>query len=138
MEETIHCFQRLGLTQYESAALAALFSRHDATAQEVAEIANIPYTKIYAVLLSLEKQGLLKTTLERPKKYRPLSPEGTLQALLNRKRAEVDYLEERSSSNLDMLNKLYKNGEMNASPVSVCYIRSLPAVWDEVIRVTKL
>ena len=41
MEETIHCFQRLGLTQYESASLSALFSRHDATAQEVAEIAGM-------------------------------------------------------------------------------------------------
>lgn len=62
-------FERLGLTKYQSMALASLMGKKNTTGLEISAASRIPITKIYSVLLSLEEMGLVESSLERPKKF---------------------------------------------------------------------
>ena len=89
--------QKLGLGEYESRALDKLITHHDITAEEIAKYTEIPYTKVYHVLTSLEKQGLVKSTIERPKKYRPIEPEEIIGLILEKKKLDLKDIEKDDS-----------------------------------------
>jgi len=52
--------RELGLTQYETRAYLALLDKGAITASQVSEYAEVPYSKVYEVLASLEKKGWTK------------------------------------------------------------------------------
>jgi sugar-specific transcriptional regulator TrmB len=52
----------------------ALLRRGAMTASRISEDANVPYSKIYEVLGSLEKKGWIETEHGRPSKYYPKPP----------------------------------------------------------------
>ncbi|MDH5782875.1 MAG: TrmB family transcriptional regulator, partial [Candidatus Bathyarchaeota archaeon] len=52
--------RELGLTQYETRAYLALVDKGVLTASQISEYADVPYSKIYEVLASLEKKGWVK------------------------------------------------------------------------------
>jgi len=116
--------------------LSALLSRHDATAQQIADSGEIPITKVYSVLSSLEKQGLVKCTLERPKKYRPLDPDSLMGSILGKRRSELETLEKTVSKKLDVLNEMYTQGESFQGQEKVWFANSFEAVWNIVYEQT--
>lgn len=63
-------FQKIGLNKYQSNALAVIHNDREATALNVSEKGQIPYTKVYEILVGLEQRGFIMSSLERPKKYR--------------------------------------------------------------------
>jgi sugar-specific transcriptional regulator TrmB len=72
--------RELGLTQYETRAYLALLDKGALTASQISEYAEVPYSKIYEVLASLEKKGWIKAERGRPNKYYPKSPTEALEA----------------------------------------------------------
>jgi sugar-specific transcriptional regulator TrmB len=62
-------FQRLGLTEYEMRAYLALLQHGEMTANQVSKVAEIPYSKIYEVLESLEEKGWVGSEGGRPARY---------------------------------------------------------------------
>ena len=108
MQETSKIFEKLGLTSYESAVLAALFQSQDVTALDISKDSAVPYTKIYVILNSLEKQGLIKTSLERPKRYFPERPTLVMRRLLRKEEKVVQTLHKVADDNANMLKKLYQ------------------------------
>lgn len=70
----------LGLTQYETRAYLALLDKGNLTASQISEYSEVPYSKIYEVLASLEKKGWIKAERGRPSKYYPKSPSEALEA----------------------------------------------------------
>ncbi|MFQ6086872.1 MAG: TrmB family transcriptional regulator [Candidatus Bathyarchaeia archaeon] len=78
--EAKRVLRELGLTQYETRAYLALLDKGVLTASQISEYAEVPYSKIYEVLASLEKKGWIKTEHERPSKYYPKSPSEALEA----------------------------------------------------------
>jgi sugar-specific transcriptional regulator TrmB len=112
--EVVSLFQKLGLTEYESKTISAMVRRNEATAQQISDIAEVPITKIYSVLTSLENQGLIKCTFERPKKFKMLQPSQIVDLVLKRKKAEVKDLEKTVSKYVGYLEEEYQN----ASPIS--------------------
>jgi len=72
--------RELGLTQYETRAYLALLDKGALTASQISEHAEVPYSKIYEVLASLEKKGWIKAERGRPSKYYPKSPSEALEA----------------------------------------------------------
>jgi len=62
-------FQRLGLTEYEMRAYLALLQHGEMTANQVSEAAEIPYSKVYEVLESLEEKGWIGSEGGRPTRY---------------------------------------------------------------------
>ena len=62
------------LNLYEVKIWAALLSRGVATAGELSDIANVPRSRSYDVLESLEKKGFVIMKLGKPIKYIAVPP----------------------------------------------------------------
>ena len=64
-----------GLNLYEVKIWTALLSRGVSTAGELSDIANVPRSRSYDVLESLEKKGFIIMKLGKPIKYIAVDPE---------------------------------------------------------------
>ena len=62
----------LGLTGDESRVLLFLNKKGEMKVQEIAKNVEIPRTRLYYVLESLQRKGLVVSTIERPAKYKAL------------------------------------------------------------------
>jgi len=125
MEETSKIFERLGLTGYESAVLAALFQAQDVTASDISKASEVPYTKIYSILNSLEKQGFVKMSLERPKRYFPEKPTLIIKRLLRKKEKTVQVMYKVAETNVSLLNKLYKDSKAINQEIETVLVRAV-------------
>ncbi len=77
-KETVMKLKDFGLNSYESKLWAALLSKGAATAGELSDIANVPRSRSYDVLESLEKKGFVILKIGKPIKYVALPPEHVL------------------------------------------------------------
>jgi len=66
--------QEFGLTDYEIRSYTSLLEIGPATASELSEACNVPYSKIYEVLGALEKKGWVEMEHGRPSRYYPKPP----------------------------------------------------------------
>ncbi|MCL7394343.1 MAG: TrmB family transcriptional regulator [Thaumarchaeota archaeon] len=87
-EKLRKAFQRLGLTEYEMKAYLALLQHGEMTANQVSEAAEIPYSKVYEVLESLEEKGWIGSEGGRPARYHARSISTALE--ISRMRIERD------------------------------------------------
>jgi sugar-specific transcriptional regulator TrmB len=84
--EPIEKLRQLGLTEYEAQAYLVLVKGSQMTAEEVARKAKIPIPRVYGVLDSLKKLGLIVILKGRPKKYEIVDPDEGLQNLIDLRR----------------------------------------------------
>ncbi len=104
-----------GLNTYESKIWTALLSRGVSTAGELSDIANVPRSRSYDVLESLEKKGFIILKPGKPIKYIAVKPEEVIERI---KKKVQEQTEERlqlieklkSESVLDELNSLHNQG----------------------------
>jgi len=104
-----------GLNTYESKLWTALLSRGVSTAGELSDIANVPRSRSYDVLESLEKKGFIITKLGKPIKYIAVPPEEVLERVKRRYNQEAEekrqLLDEiKSSKVLKELELLHNQG----------------------------
>jgi len=78
-QETIKKIRSLGLNTYEVKIWTALLSRGISTAGELSDIANVPRSRSYDVLESLEKKGFVVMKLGKPIKYLAIPPKKALE-----------------------------------------------------------
>lgn len=92
------------LNIYETKVWLALLSRGIASAGEIAEISEVPRSRTYDVLESLEKNGFVIQKLGKPVKYIAVKPEIVIEKLKNN---TMKHAEERvaSLSNLKDTNE---------------------------------
>jgi len=76
--------KEFGLNSYESKLWTALLSRGVSTAGELSDIANVPRSRSYDVLESLEKKGFIMTKVGKPIKYLAVSPEEVFERVKKR------------------------------------------------------
>jgi len=88
-----------GLNSYEAKIWTALLSRGVSTAGELSDIANVPRSRSYDVLESLEKKGFIIMKLGKPIKYIAVSPEEVIERV--KKKIDND-----TKTQLKMLNEL--------------------------------
>ncbi|MBI2664789.1 TrmB family transcriptional regulator [Candidatus Woesearchaeota archaeon] len=110
-----------GLNSYESKLWAALLSRGAATAGELSDIANVPRSRAYDVLESLEKKGFLVMKIGKPIKYLAVDPEHVLERVRKRimEEAEVQTQIINNLEGSDVLNELkllHKTGIRKINP----------------------
>lgn len=72
--------RELGLSEYESKVYISLVSRGIATAMELSELADVPYSRIYDVLGRLERKGWIGSEKSKPTKYTPKPPSEAVRA----------------------------------------------------------
>ncbi|MBN1645073.1 TrmB family transcriptional regulator [Candidatus Woesearchaeota archaeon] len=99
-----------GLNSYEAKLWTALLSRGTATAGELSDIANVPRSRSYDVLESLERKGFVIMRLGKPIKYIAVSPAEVLERV---KKFVLDDAD-RQSKTLEKLRKTEVFTELNA------------------------
>ena len=89
-KEFLSKLKDFGLNTYESKLWTALLSRGISTAGELSDIANVPRSRSYDVLESLEKKGFIIMKLGKPIKYVAVSPEEVLERVKKKLIEESD------------------------------------------------
>ncbi len=79
-----------GLNLYEVKIWAALLSRGVSTAGELSDIANVPRSRSYDVLESLEKKGFVVMKLGKPIKYIAIPPTEVVERVKKNMKQEAD------------------------------------------------
>jgi sugar-specific transcriptional regulator TrmB len=112
-EEAIKTLREIGLTSYETRAYLALIQSGVMTASHVSESSEVPYSKIYETLNSLQRKGWIETEKGRPTQYYPKSPSEAFLAMRLR-------LEEKTrlwkQAIIDELQPLYERREFREKP----------------------
>ena len=96
------------LNLYEVKIWTALLSRGVSTAGELSDIANVPRSRSYDVLETLEKKGFVVMKIGKPIKYIAVPPKEVLERVKKNIKSDADQhiklLEE--SKNTDLVNEL--------------------------------
>jgi len=115
------------LNIYETKVWLALISKGMASAGEISELSNVPRSRTYDVLESLEKQGFVIQKIGKPVKYLAVKPEVVLEKLKNntlqRAKEKVEVLSNmKTTPEYEALQKLHsetitsiKREELSAS-----------------------
>ncbi len=98
-----------GLNSYEAKLWTALLSRGVATAGELSDIANVPRSRSYDVLESLERKGFVIMKLGKPIKYIAVPPA----EVLERVKKSIKEDSEKQVELIDSLRKSEVLGELN-------------------------
>ncbi|MBW3003641.1 hypothetical protein KY328_02965 [Candidatus Woesearchaeota archaeon] len=114
-KEFLNKLRDFGLNTYESKLWTALLSRGISTAGELSDIANVPRSRSYDVLESLEKKGFIIMKLGKPIKYIAVPPAEVLERIKKKLKQDsenqISVLNElKSSEVLDELNLLHSQG----------------------------
>jgi len=112
-EEAKRVLQELGLTEYETRAYLALLERGPLAATQVSEYSNVPYSKVYETLNSLENKGWIKSEKGRPSQYYPKSP---AEALTAAKLKLEDAMKGWEQAILNELQPLFDKKEIKEKP----------------------
>ncbi len=105
-KEFLNKLKDLGLNIYESKLWTALLSRGISTAGELSDIANVPRSRSYDVLESLEKKGFIIMKIGKPIKYIAVQPTEVLERV--KKKIERD-----SQTQINILNSIKENNVLN-------------------------
>src|SRR5512137_2250610 len=113
-----------GLNLYEVKIWSALLSRGVATAGELSDIANVPRSRSYDVLESLEKKGFVVMKLGKPIKYIAIPPSEVVERVKTNMKIEADEkikrLEElKDNELLEELNTLHTQGVELVEPTEL-------------------
>jgi HTH-type transcriptional regulator, sugar sensing transcriptional regulator len=112
------------LNLYEVKIWAALLSRGVSTAGELSDIANVPRSRSYDVLESLEKKGFVIMKLGKPIKYIAVPPNEVVERVKKNMKSEADEkvkrLEDLKSTDvLAELNSLHTQGVELIEPADI-------------------
>jgi len=104
-----------GLNSYEIKIWAALLSRGISSAGELSDISNVPRSRTYDVLESLEKKGFIIMKIGKPIKYIAVPPAEVIERVKKdiekKARTHIDLIDEiKRDKVLEELNLLYTQG----------------------------
>ncbi len=123
-KEFLNKLKQFGLNSYEVKIWVALLSRGISTAGELADISNVPRSRSYDVLESLEKKGFIIMKVGKPIKYIAVTPSEVLERV--KKRIEEDAKSSikamdnlRESDILSELNALHGQGAELVEPTDL-------------------
>ncbi len=114
-QEFLKKIKDFGLNSYEAKIWTALLSRGVSTAGELSDIANVPRSRSYDVLESLEKKGFIIMKIGKPIKYIAVPPEEVLERVKKHIKEDADkqahVLDELKGTDvLDELKSLHTKG----------------------------
>lgn len=110
-----------GLNSYESKLWVALLSRGVSTAGELSDISNVPRSRAYDVLESLEKKGFIIVKVGKPIKYLAVPPTEVVDRVKKKVIVEAEQKnlilsELKTSEILGQLNTLHTEGVKLVDP----------------------
>ncbi len=112
------------INSYEAKIWAALLTRGVSSAGELSDISNVPRSRAYDVLESLERKGFVVMKLGKPIRYIAIPPEEVMERVkktysdeAEEKMAAIDEL--KKDDVIDELNLLYNHGVELIEPTDV-------------------
>jgi sugar-specific transcriptional regulator TrmB len=112
-QEARKVLRELGLTDYETRSYLALLEKGVLTASQVSGDADVPYSKVYETLTSLERKGWIETEHGRPTRYYPKAPS---EALAKMKLQLEDRVKAWEKTILNELEPFYEQREIREKP----------------------
>jgi sugar-specific transcriptional regulator TrmB len=82
--------ERLGLSRYEARVFVALQQLGGGTAQDVADVSDVPRSQVYGTADDLADRGLVEQVEASPKRYQPVSLEVAREQLTARLERETE------------------------------------------------
>ncbi len=122
-EDYVAKIRRLfGLNLYEAKVWLALLSQGKSTTGRLSEIANIPKSRSYDILASLEGAGFIVRDVGKPIAYRAIAPSELIEKLEEKAKEDLDI-------KLDKLSKL--KGSSVLKDLQELYSRGIKYVKEE-------
>ncbi len=114
-ERILNKLKDFGLNSYEAKIWVALLSRGVSSAGELSDISNVPRSRAYDVLESLEKKGFIIMKIGKPIKYIAVKPlevvERVKKAIQEQANVQAELLDEVKTDDVfTQLESLYTNG----------------------------
>lgn len=102
-EVDLEVLKNAGLTEYEAKSYVALLRYGSLEGSEVAEKTEVPKTRVYDSLRSLDEKNLASKIQERPMKFSAVEPEKGLKPLYEKKVERLKHLEDKAVESLRSL-----------------------------------
>ena len=93
MNEIIENLKELGLNTYEAKVYIALLKKYPATGYEISQIANVPQSRAYDTLKSLEKEKIVVASNSKPITYTPIKPSELTQRFKRKVNSTLEFLD---------------------------------------------
>ena len=95
MDTIVEKLKEFGFNSYEAKVYIALLKKYPSTGYEVSQNADIPQSRAYDALKSLESESIVYSTKEKPQRYSPISPRELTQRFKRRVNSSIDFLEKK-------------------------------------------
>ena len=123
-QQTLEKVKTLGLNSYEAKIWTALLSKGVATSGELSDLANVPRSRSYDVLESLESKGFVVMKLGKPIKYIAVPPTEVIDRLKSRIKSETEAKtklidEFKTTEMFDTLSLLHDKGIDSVDPTEI-------------------
>ncbi|MHC1600873.1 MAG: TrmB family transcriptional regulator [Candidatus Nezhaarchaeales archaeon] len=120
MSNVIDKLKELGLTEYESKVYYALIKNSGLTAEEISKASNVPLTRVYSVLTSLQSKGMVLEISGRPKRFEAVQPKLALRSYASYVKSmleeELHRLEAKARELSLTLEPIYWNSRLSLGP----------------------
>ena len=117
-QELLGKLREFGLNSYESKLWISLLGRGISTAGELSDISNVPRSRAYDVLESLEKKGFIIVKLGKPIKYIAVNPGEVLERVKKKVHEEAN-LKTKQLENLKKSELLVELGQLHKDGVEL-------------------
>jgi Predicted transcriptional regulators len=97
-EQAVTLLEKLGLKQYEAKAFVALTRLPAGTAKRVSEISEVPRTRVYDAVRTLESKGLVEIQHSNPQQFRAVSTDEAASTLRSEYEERTDSLRDALAS----------------------------------------
>lgn len=142
-KEFIEKLKIFGLNSYEAKIWVALLSRGVSSAGELSDISNVPRSRSYDVLESLEKKGFIVMKIGKPIKYLAVPPSEVLERVKGKiqddAQAQARNLENlKTSEILGELSNLHNKGVELVEPTDLtASFRGRNKVYEQILLMLK-
>lgn len=122
----IHMHLReMGLSEYETSAYVSLLCQGTSTASEISADADIPQSRVYDILGTLETKGFVVIQPGRPKKFGPVAPEVAVDQFCSLRRRqyreELDEIRGRGECLQDAVSDIDRTADSGDIDISWSY-----------------
>lgn len=93
VEEAIDVLQQLGLKEYEARCFVGLSRVRSGTAKQLSEMTEVPRTRVYDAIRTLEAKGLVEIQHSSPQRFRAVSLSEATQTLQDQYERRVERLQ---------------------------------------------
>lgn len=93
MEEIINSLKELGFNSYEAKVYLALLKKYPSTGYEISQIANVPQSRAYDTLKTLEKEKIVVASNTKPVTYTPIKSSALTQRFKRKITSTIDFLD---------------------------------------------